>query len=150
MNIEDIIKGTYTTNKDGSIDVDGSVWLNGNKLTEIPFKFNKVTGNFYCYDNYLTSLKNCPRWIGGGFSCWNNNLTTLDYFPDYVGNSFNCINNPNLKYEELFKIVDKVKRYIYSDYGDPDNGFITDKNKISRDRDVGEILKHEGLGSLDL
>ena len=45
----------YTINDDGSIDVDSDVYLNGSNLTQIPLKFNKVTGDFYCYNNSLLS-----------------------------------------------------------------------------------------------
>ena len=83
----------YTINPDGSIDVAGDVDLSLEKLTELPLRFNKVTGWFDCGRNNLTSLKGCPRWIGGGFSCRSNNLTSLEFSPDYVGGGFDCINN---------------------------------------------------------
>ena len=34
----------YTVNSDGSIDVDGNVYLDNRKLTKLPLKFNKVNG----------------------------------------------------------------------------------------------------------
>jgi hypothetical protein len=83
----------YTINSDGSIDVDGNVYLSFNDLTELPLSFNKVTGWFDCSRNKLTSLKGCPRWIGRYFSCGYNDLTSLEFSPDYVGGSFWCSNN---------------------------------------------------------
>ena len=83
----------YTVNDDGSIDVNGSVDLYGYQLTELPLVFNKVTGNFDCDYNNLTSLKGCPRWVGGCFSCNKNQLTSLEFSPDYVGGSFDCYTN---------------------------------------------------------
>jgi hypothetical protein len=80
----------YTVNDDGSIDVNGNVFLYKKGLTELPLSFNKVTGNFDCGENNLTTLKGCPRWIGGGFSCRGNNLTSLEFSPDYVGSDFWC------------------------------------------------------------
>ena len=53
----------YTVNPDGSIDVYGSVDLYDCNITELPLRFNKVTGSFDCGNNNLTSLKGCPRWI---------------------------------------------------------------------------------------
>ncbi len=41
----------YTINGDGTIDVD----LDGKSLTKIPLNFNKVSGDFYCSINNLTS-----------------------------------------------------------------------------------------------
>jgi hypothetical protein len=83
----------YTVNPDGSIDVNGDVDLYNCNITELPLRFNKVSGDFWCGDNNLTSLKDCPRWIGGGFSCSDNKLTSLEFSPDYVGGYFNCDNN---------------------------------------------------------
>jgi hypothetical protein len=83
----------YTVNDDESIDVNGSVDLSFNDLTELPLVFNRVTGSFSCVNNYLTSLKGSPRWIGGWFSCGYNDLTSLEFSPDYVGSNFYCYNN---------------------------------------------------------
>ena len=80
----------YTINSDGSIDVDGRVDLYKKGLTELPLRFNKVTGYFLCDDNNLTTLKGCPRWIGGNFICSYNQLTSLEFSPDYVGGDFWC------------------------------------------------------------
>jgi hypothetical protein len=83
----------YTINDDGSIDVNGDVYLWSRRLTELPLTFNKVTGYFNCGGNKLTTLKGCPRWVGSSFTCYNNRLTSLEFSPDYVGSSFTCINN---------------------------------------------------------
>jgi hypothetical protein len=80
----------YTINDDGTIDVDGSVYLCDKELTELPLTFNKVSGYFDCSRNKLTTLKGCPRWIGRYFSCSNNKLTSLEFSPDYIGGGFNC------------------------------------------------------------
>jgi hypothetical protein len=83
----------YTGNLDGSIDVNGSVDLSFYELTELPLRFNKVTGSFNCEYNRLTSLKGCPRWVGSWFSCTGNKLTSLEFSPDYVGGTFSCRHN---------------------------------------------------------
>ena len=80
----------YTINPDGSIDVNGNVFLYKKGLTEFPLTFNKVTGNFDCGGNNLTTLKGSPRWIGGGFYCDHNILTSLEFSPDYVDRDFWC------------------------------------------------------------
>jgi hypothetical protein len=46
----------YTINPDGSIDVDGGVYLDRRNLDRIPIKFNKVSGSFDCSNNNITSL----------------------------------------------------------------------------------------------
>ena len=87
------VKGTYTINDDGSIDVEGSVNLSRKKLTKIPFKFRNVSGGFYCNNNQLTSLKGSPNTVGGGFYCYFNQLTSLEGAPNNVGGGFYCYNN---------------------------------------------------------
>lgn len=97
---------------------DGHIDLNGMGLTELPCVFPETfTGNFWCYDNKLTSLQGCPQTIVGDFMCYENELTDLiggpqhisgDYncsynkltslkgAPKEIGNWFTCDNNPNL------------------------------------------------------
>jgi hypothetical protein len=83
----------YIINGDGSIDVNGDVdlWYKG--LTELPLRFNSVSGNFDCGRNDLTQLKDCPRWVGGNFYYGYNRLTSLEFSPDYVGGYFFCSHN---------------------------------------------------------
>ena len=91
----------YTINEDGSIDVDGNVYLNGKKLIELPLKFGKVSGHFNCSRetnlipawNQLTSLEGSPREVGGDFHCYRNQLTSLEGSPREVGGDFHCSNN---------------------------------------------------------
>ena len=83
----------YTVNDDGTIDVNGNVDLSNYRLTQLPLRFNRVTGYFHCDYNKLTTLKGSPRWIGGYFFCSCNQLTSLEFSPDYVGGSFWCNNN---------------------------------------------------------
>jgi hypothetical protein len=83
----------YTINDDGSINVNGRVDLHNKGLTELPLTFNKVSGDFFCRFNQLTTLKGSPRWVGGSFYCNYNQLTSLEFSPDYVGGNFYCNGN---------------------------------------------------------
>jgi len=90
----------YTINDDNSIDVDGHVFLGTYDLNadigyldELPLNFNEVTGDFYCNEHVLTTLKGSPKWVGGSFYCNDNVLTSLEYSPVYVGESFHCGSN---------------------------------------------------------
>jgi len=83
----------YTINPDESIDVDGYVHLSNRELKKIPLKFRNVRGNFYCYDNQLTSLEGCPQSVSGNFYCYENQLTSLEGCPQSVGGSFYCYIN---------------------------------------------------------
>ena len=91
--LKSCVKGTYTINDDGSIDVEGAVTLSSKKLTKIPFNFGKVSGNVYCHNNQLTSLKGSPNTVGGNFYCYSNQLTSLEGAPNTVGVCFSCSNN---------------------------------------------------------
>ncbi len=85
----------YTINPDGSIDVNGDVNLTYTykRLTELPLKFNRVSGSFFCTFNKLTSLDGSPEHVGGNFWCYENQLTTLKGSPSYVGGDFLCYDN---------------------------------------------------------
>ena len=79
--------------RDGLVDVDGSVYLSGRELTKLPLKFGRVSDDFYCYNNKLTTLEGGPVEVGGDFYCDNNKLITLEGGPKQVGGDFNCSNN---------------------------------------------------------
>ena len=74
--------------------IKGDINLYNRKLTKITdiFDFSKykVTGDFHCSHNQLTSLVGAPKEIGGGFSCSNNQLTTLEGVPKKIGGTFHC------------------------------------------------------------
>ncbi len=67
----------YTINLDGSIDVEGEVVILI-FINELPIKFNKVNGNFYCSYNNLSDLKNFPNEVGGKTFLYGNPLKSLD------------------------------------------------------------------------
>ena len=86
----------YTINDDGSIDVNGDVYLNYKKLTELPLTFNKVSGSFDCDYNKLTTLKGCPRWVGGSFSCQYNQLTNNYCDTEILGDFYTSLKQDGL------------------------------------------------------
>jgi len=105
----------YTINSDGTIDVDGDVYLNNKGLIKLPLKFGKVTGNFYCSYNKLTSLEGSPSYVGVGFYCYNNQLTSLEGCPKEVGDWLNCYSNP---IHSIYKLFPNHKAFMDSlDYG---------------------------------
>jgi hypothetical protein len=110
MTIEEICEKynikNYTINDDGSIDVNGDVYLYNCNLTELPLVFNKVSGWFDCSNNRLTNLKGSPRWVGSSFYCYYNKLTSLEFSPDYVGGFFDC------KYNDLTDLVGSPKEVV--------------------------------------
>ena len=91
--------GTWTYSPaTGLVDVDGDfsfrVWDRRQKAQTLKgIKFGKVSGNFYCQDNQLTTLEGAPREVGGNFDCSSNNLTTPEGAPQKVGGYFRCLDN---------------------------------------------------------
>ena len=75
------------------IDVEGDVTLDNKHLTQIPIKFNKVTGDFSCSFNPLDSLEGCPEYVGGEFLCSITKITSLKGGPEYVGGHYICASN---------------------------------------------------------
>ena len=75
--------------------VNGSVMLSGSQWTEIPewLKDVKISGDFDCSDNKLSSLKNCPQDIEGSFWCSFNKLTSLEGCPKILKRSIHCFDN---------------------------------------------------------
>jgi len=87
--------------------VNGSVLLTGGKWTEIPawLKNVEISGGFYCSNNKLKTLKNCPQKIGVDFDCNNNQLDSLDYCPKIINGRFMCSINNLTSLEGCPKIV---------------------------------------------
>lgn len=91
----------YTINDDLTIDVKGSVDLNGFTDKKLPdyIQFGKITEYFYIYGcPKLESLEGCPKEVGIDFYCFNcKNLESLKGAPKEVGSDFWCNNCSNLK-----------------------------------------------------
>jgi hypothetical protein len=88
-----VVEGTYTIKSDGTVDVNGDVNMDRMNLIKIPIKFGKVTGNFTCSGNQLTSLEGSPQSVRGDFYCSKNQLKSLKGSPQSVGGEFYCNNN---------------------------------------------------------
>jgi len=95
---EDFDITKYKFRPDGTLDVFGDVYLRGEGLEELPFKFGEIDGDFNCSGNYLKSLKGAPKIVNGTFRCNYNfdNLTNLKYAPEIVKGDFRVMHN-NLK-----------------------------------------------------
>jgi hypothetical protein len=88
------ITGAPTINADGTVNIEGHCFLKTTiKVSQLPVKFGKVSGNFYCADNKLTSLVGAPQSVGGYFNCSNNQLISLEGAPQAIGAGFYCYRN---------------------------------------------------------
>ena len=95
----------YSINPDGSIDVDGYVDLSDYNLTELPLKFNKVSGRFDCTNCALTTLIGCPNYVGDGFYSRRNKLTNLIGGPKEVVGIFDMEGNELTSLDGYPKII---------------------------------------------
>jgi len=95
----------------GDLDLD----LSDLKLTKLPEILKDITvdGNFFCFNNNLTSLINAPSSVGDDFDCSYNDLTSLEFAPKTVGGFFDCTDNPVKFTEEQVRAVCDVKGRIY-------------------------------------
>lgn len=91
--LEDYGITRYKKNPDGTVDVMQDVNLAAEELKKIPFKFGKVTGDFNCSENKITSLEGAPREVTGRFYCYDNRLTSLKGGPSIVGGIYHCPHN---------------------------------------------------------
>ena len=113
--LNNYVRGKWKLNAEGVVDVDGNIHcfnkgisdfkgikfgkVSGdfdcsyNNLTSLEGCPKEVSGHFYCYDNNLTSLEGCPKEVGGGFYCHYNSLTSLEFGPEAVNGDFICYDN---------------------------------------------------------
>jgi len=87
----------YAINKDGTVDVNGRVFLRGVSIPSFPIQFGRVIGYFKCVDCGLTSLVGAPKEVYGSFDCSNNQINSLDGCPKVLQYSFNISGNPIAK-----------------------------------------------------
>ena len=83
----------WSLNERGLVDVGDNVNLFGKKLSRLPLQFGKVSGEFTCKRNGLTTLIGCPESVGYGFDCSQNKLSSLEFGSKYVGAGYNCSQN---------------------------------------------------------
>jgi len=66
ITLDSVVEGTYKI-INGIIHVTGNVDISDLGLDVISWKFGKVTGNFDCSHNELTTLENCLETVGFDF-----------------------------------------------------------------------------------
>jgi hypothetical protein len=93
----------------------GKLNLQHSNLTVLPEMLKDITvdGSFYCGNNHLTTLENCPKIVTGVFGCSSNKLISLEGAPKFVGENFMCRFNPGKFTEKDIRAVCDVKGYIF-------------------------------------
>ena len=123
----------YTINPDGTIDVNGDVDLYYclGKMKKLPVKFGKVSGDFSCYRNNLTTLEGCPKYVGGGFSCSSNELTTLKGIEKCeIIDDFWCKGNNIPPENYIYILTAKIGGEIITDNNEIEHILNTYKNEV--------------------
>jgi len=107
--VERLIK-TYIRNGN-----KGNLNLQDLNLTVLPEMLKDITvdGDFYCGNNNLTSLENCPKTVSGVFGCSSNFLKSLEGAPKFVGENFMCRFNSVKFTEDQVRAVCDVKGKIF-------------------------------------
>jgi len=107
--VERLIK-TYIRNGN-----KGNLNLQDLNLTVLPEMLKDITvdGDFYCGNNNLTTLENCPKTVSGVFGCSSNFLKSLEGAPKFVGENFMCRFNSVKFTEAQVRAVCDVKGYIF-------------------------------------
>lgn len=82
----------YKINKD-AINVHGSVCVENDDYTELPFSFGDISGDFIFKNCNLVTLKGSPKTVGGYFDVSHNFLIDLVDGPIHVGKSYDCSYN---------------------------------------------------------
>jgi len=93
----------------------GTLNLQHSNLTVLPEMLKDITvdGSFYCGNNHLTTLENCPKTVNGVFGCSSNKLISLEGAPKFVGEDFMCRFNPSKFTEKDIRAVCDVLGSIF-------------------------------------
>jgi hypothetical protein len=92
--LDEFTSGSWSVGPDGKVDVQGDFDCSSQRLEGFKgVRFGRVSGDFSCYRNNLTSLEGAPEIIGWNFYCSDNSLTTLEGAPKVVGDDFSCYDN---------------------------------------------------------
>ena len=90
--------------------VNGSVYLTGGKWTEMPIwlKDVEIEGDFWCMNNKLVTLINCPYKVGGDFTCISQNLYQKGG-PENIEGDFWFSDEIKMKLPDYAKVIGKFR-----------------------------------------
>lgn len=94
----------YEFDKQGRLNVFQNVNLSNQNLTELPFNFGIVDGDFDCHLNRLKSLKGAPIKTKD-FDCSDNELTSLMGGPMDVDGAYWCTNNQLVSFNGMASTI---------------------------------------------
>jgi len=77
------------------VNVQGNVRMKQH-APEFGVQFGEVSGDFFCYNMTLKTLKGAPHRVGRDFNCESNLITSLEHAPAHISGSFSCASNKGL------------------------------------------------------
>jgi hypothetical protein len=129
--------GNYTIHPNGSVDVDGDVYLHKFTESALPVHFNNVFGDFVCYHSPLASLAGSPKYVRGDFSITGcpqltslvgsprkidgeatyiqSNIQTIEGAPESIGEALRLHATPVKSLHGIDKVVKHMKHFSCSD-----------------------------------
>ena len=92
----------------------GTLNLQHSNLTVLPEMLKDITvnGDFFCGNNHLTTLENCPKTVSGVFGCSSNFLKSLEGAPNDAY-EFWCSENPVKFTEKQVRAVCNVWANVF-------------------------------------
>lgn len=130
VDVEDFI-----INKDMIVDAK-VVNISHNCLKYIPVQFGEV-GYFDCSNNFLTSLKGCPKTMissdVNGFECSDNQLVSLEFCPEYINGDFDCLYNKIKSFKYFPRVKGNINFYdnpVYELYNTFKIGVVCSEKQI--------------------
>ena len=78
------VYGTWEQGSDGLVSVTGSLSLKST-MDKLPFRFDKVSGDFEISACRLTTLDGCPGFVGGKFVASYNLFETAFFICKFKG-----------------------------------------------------------------
>ena len=135
-----------TVNSDGIVSIDGNFKVIGLR-GELPFKINKISGNFVWNGSYLTTFKNFPNEIGGDIMIANMLVHRLNNFPQIIGGDITLLSSKQLS--DVSGLPKSMKNVDLSNCGLKSLGFadgktITGDLNVSNNKLAAVALDIEG------
>lgn len=134
-------KGNWKVNSEGKVDVNGNVSMDRTKWEEIPVKFGKITGSFWCqHCNHLKSLEGSPEEVGEHYNCmYCKKLKSFKGSPRKIGGAFEA------RYCSLVKSLVGAPTEVKKEFLVTGCPIPAAEKEISEDKKLRELWLNSGM-----
>jgi hypothetical protein len=121
-------KDKCVINDDLTIDVNGSISLNGVGIFKLPYyiQFRNVEGDFMINHNNLKNLVGCPYYIRDNFYINGNPIKSLKGFPKKIGHQVIISKSCGITENQLKKVSNFISVYYTPELREKNNQIKTD------------------------